>query len=77
MQTYKNFMRIAYKGISSMIIYFVVFAVVAIMATSESKENEKLMYQDQAIKFTVFNRDGSKTGEAIKECLSEKNEYYT
>ena len=75
MQTYKNFMHIAYKNIPSMMIYFVIFAVIAIMATSESKENEKLIYQDQAIKFTVFNRDGSKTGEALKECLSEKNTY--
>ena len=75
MQTYKNFMRIAYKNIPSMMIYFVIFAVIAIIATSESKENEKLIYQDQAITFTVFNRDGSKTGEALKECLSEKNKY--
>ena len=42
MQTYKNFMRIAYKSIPSMMIYFVIFAVIAIMATSESKENEKI-----------------------------------
>ena len=75
MQTYKNFMRIVYKSIPSVIIYFVIFAVIAIISTSQSKENEELIYKDEAIKFTVFNRDGSKIGEAIKECLSEKNNY--
>lgn len=75
MQTYKNFLRLAYKSVPSMMIYFVIFAVIAIISTSESKENEELIYQDEEIKFTVFNRDGSKTGEAIKECLAEKNNY--
>ena len=75
MQTYKNFLRIAYKNIPSVIMYFVIFAVIAIISTSQSKENEELIYQDEEIKFTVFNRDGSKTGEALKECLSEKNKY--
>ena len=75
MQTYKNFLRIAYKNIPSVISYFIIFAVIAIISTSQSKENEELIYQDEAIKFTVFNRDGSKTGEALKECLSEKNKY--
>ena len=75
MQTYKNFLRIAIKNSPSMIIYFVIFAVIAIISTSQSKENTELIYKDEAIKFTVFNRDGSNTGEAIKECLSEKNSY--
>ena len=75
MQTYKNFMRIAKKNIPSTIIYFVIFAVVAIISTSQVKESDELLYKDKAIKFTVFNRDNSKTGEAIKECLSEKNNY--
>ena len=75
MQTYKTFLKIALKNIPSIISYFIIFAIIAIMSTSQSEENEKLIYQDEAIKFTVFNRDGSKTGEAIKECLSEKNKY--
>ena len=48
---------------------------IAIISTSQSKENSELIYKDEAIKFTVFNRDNSKTGEAIKECLSAKNKY--
>ena len=75
MQTYKNFLRLAYKSTPSMMIYFVIFAVIAIISTSESKENQELIYQDEEIKFTVFNRDESKTGEAIRECLSKKNNY--
>ena len=75
MQTYKNFLRLAYKSTPSMMIYFVIFAVIAIISTSESKENQELIYQDEEIKFTVFNRDESKTGEAIKECLSKNNNY--
>lgn len=75
MQTYKTFMRIALKNIPSISMYFVIFAVIAIISTSQSKENTEIIYQDTEITFTVFNRDGSKTGEAIKECLSEKNEY--
>ena len=75
MQTYKNFLRLAYKSAPSMMIYFVIFAVIAIISTSESKENQELIYQDEEIKFTVFNRDESKTGEAIRECLSKKNNY--
>lgn len=75
MQTYKNFLRLAYKSAPSMMIYFVIFAVIAIISTSESKENQELIYQDEEIKFTVFNRDESKTGEAIKECLSKNNNY--
>ena len=75
MQTFKNFLRLASKNIPSSITYFIIFAVIAIMATSENKQNEELIYKDESIKFTVFNRDGSKTGEAIKECLSENNDY--
>ncbi|MEE0862927.1 MAG: ABC transporter permease [Lachnospiraceae bacterium] len=75
MQTYKNFIRIAIKNIPSTILYFVIFAVIAIISTSQSKDNEELTYKDEAIKFTVFNRDNSETGEAIKEYLSEKNKY--
>lgn len=75
MQTYKTFMRIALKNIPSISMYFVIFAVIAIISTSQSKENKEIIYQDTEIKFTIFNRDGSKTGDAIKECLSEKNEY--
>ena len=75
MQTYKAFLKIALKNYPSVIIYFVVFMIVAIMATSQGKESEKELYKDEEISFTVFNRDGSALGEAIKDYLSVKNTY--
>lgn len=75
MQTYKTFLRVAAKNIPSVIVYFIVFAVISIMAGSQGAENEKEMYKDEQISFTVFNRDGSELGENLKEYLSQKNKY--
>lgn len=75
MRTYKTFLNIAVKNIPSIIMYIVIFMFIAVLSTSQSKDNEEVIYKDSEIKFTVFNRDGSATGEAIKECLSEKNKY--
>lgn len=75
MQTYKTFLRIALKNSPSVMIYFVIFMVISIMSSSQGEQAAKEMYQDEEIRFTVFNRDESELGETIKEYLSEKNKY--
>ena len=75
MQTYKTFLRIALKNSPSIITYFIVFMVISIISSSQGQENAKEMYKDEEIRFTVFNRDNSELGEAVKEYLSQKNEY--
>lgn len=75
MPTYKTFLKIAKKNIPSLMIYFVIFMVISIMMTSQGAEEEKQTYKDEEINFTVINRDNSRLGEAIKEYLSEKNDY--
>lgn len=75
MQTYKAFLKIAKKNCPSAMIYFIIFMVVCIMASSQNEENENEIYKDEEINFTVFNRDGSELGEAVKEYLSGKNKY--
>ena len=75
MHTYKAFLKIALKNCPSVMLYFIIFMVVCIMSSSQGEDSAKEMYKDEEIRFTVFNRDDSKLGEAIKEYLSEKNEY--
>lgn len=75
MQTYKAFLKIAKKNCPSAMLYFVIFMVICIMATSQNQESQNEIYKDEEINFTVFNRDGSELGEAVKEYLSEKNQY--
>ena len=75
MQTYKAFLKIALKNCPSAMIYFVIFMVICIMSASQNKENDEKIYKDEEINFTVFNRDDSELGEAMKSYLSEKNEY--
>ena len=74
MQTYKAFLKIAKKNCPSAMLYFVIFMVICIMATSQNQESQNEIYKDEEINFTVFNRDGSELGEAVKEYLSEKNQ---
>ncbi len=75
MQTYKAFLKIALKSAPSVAIYFVIFMFISIMSASQGQSSEKEIYKDAEIKFTVFNRDNSKLGDAIKDYLSEKNEF--
>ncbi len=75
MQTYKAFMKIAKKYLPSMAIYFIIFMVLSVMMSSQSSDNQEMMYKDEEISFTVFNRDESELGEALKDYLSIKNNY--
>ena len=75
MQTYKAFLKIAKKTCPSAMLYFVIFMVICIMSASQGEQNEAEIYKDTQINFTVFNRDDSELGEAVKEYLSEKNNY--
>ena len=75
MQTYKAFLKIAKKNLPSVAIYFIVFMVISIMMSSSSSEQKEMMYKDEKINFTVFNRDDSELGEALKDYLSVRNNY--
>ncbi len=75
MQTYKTFMKIALKNCPSAMLFFVIFMVVCIISASQGETSEQEIYKDEEIRFTVFNRDESKLGDAVKEYLSQKNEY--
>ncbi len=75
MQTYKAFLKIAKKNLPSMAIYFVIFIVISVVMTSQNGESQEMMYKDENISFTVYNRDNSELGEALKEYLSQKNTY--
>lgn len=75
MHTYKTFLKIALKNCPSVMLYFIIFMVICIMSSSQGEEAAKEMYKDEEIRFTVFNRDDSELGEAIKDYLSENNRY--
>ncbi len=75
MQTYKAFLKIAKKNLPSMAIYFVIFMLLSVMMSSQSSESQEMMYKDEEINFTVFNRDGSELGESLKDYLSQRNQY--
>lgn len=75
MQTYHLFLKLVKRNLPSVMVYFIVFIVIAILAGSNVQENTEKIYQDEAIPFTVLNRDGSSLGEAMKEYLSRKNNY--
>lgn len=75
MQTYKAFIKIALKNCPSAMLYFVIFMVVCIMSASQGQNSEEDIYKDTKIRFTVFNRDKSELGDAVKEYLSQKNNY--
>lgn len=75
MQTYKAFLKIALKNYPSVVIYLVIFMIIAIMSTSQGKETAEEMYKDEEINFTVFNRDDSALGDAIQDFLSQKNNF--
>ena len=75
MQTYKAFLKIALKNYPSVMVYFIVFAVIAIISATQGKDTAEELYKDQEINFTVYNRDDSALGEAIKDYLSVKNVY--
>ena len=75
MQTYKAFIKIALKNSPAAMLYFAIFLVICIISSSQGSDNEKQMYQDKAINFTVLNRDNSELGNAIKDYLSEKNTF--
>jgi len=73
MQTYKAFLKIALKNYPSVLIYFVIFAIISVLSTSQGKKEAETRYKDQEISFTVFNRDGSELGEAVKDYLDVQN----
>ncbi len=75
MQTFKAFLRIAKKNLPSMSLYFVIFMVLSVMMSSNGSESHEMMYKDESISFTVFNRDESELGEALKDYLSRRNNY--
>lgn len=75
MQTYKAFLKIAKKNLPSMAIYFIIFMVLSVMMSSQSGESQEMMYKDEKISFTVFNRDESELGDALKDYLSIRNNY--
>ena len=75
MQTLKLFMLLLRRNLSSLLIYAVIFVVIAMIVTGTAKENGEQFYQDSDICFTVLNRDGSRLGEAIKEYLAVKNTF--
>ncbi|MDE7297897.1 MAG: ABC transporter permease, partial [Lachnospiraceae bacterium] len=75
MQTLKLFMLLLRRNLVSLLIYAVIFVVIAMLVTGTAKENGEQFYQDSDICFTVLNRDGSRLGEAIKEYLAVKNTF--
>lgn len=75
MQTFQLFMKLVKRNIPSVIIYFIIFMVIAVMSGENGGEGTIKIYQDEAIPFTVLNRDGSRLGEEIKNSLSKNNIY--
>ena len=75
MQTFRLFMLLVKRNLLSVIIYLVIFIVIAILGATNIQDTEVQLYQDEAIGFTVQNRDNSMLGEEIKAYLSEKNNY--
>ena len=72
MQTYKAFMKIAKKNLPSMAIYFIIFMVLSVMMSSQSSDNQEMMYKDEEISFTVFNRK-SDIVPNLEEDIKENN----
>lgn len=73
MQTYKAFLKIALKNYPSMLVYLIIFVMMALIASVQVKQTTEEIYKDTEINFTVFNRDDSRIGEALQDYLSEKN----
>lgn len=75
MQTYKLFMKLVKRNLPSVIVYAVIFIVIAVITSGNGSKEETMLYQNEEINFTVLNRDGSKTGDAIREYLDINNIY--
>lgn len=75
MQTFKVFLQIIRKNIPSIMIYVSICIVMIFIVGATNAEQEENKYKSTEIPFTVINRDGGQFGEAIKDYLSQKNEY--
>ncbi len=75
MQTFRLFMLLVKRNLLSVVIYLVIFVIIAILGAATVQDTQMQLYQDEAIGFTVQNRDNSRLGEEIKAYLSEKNDY--
>lgn len=75
MQTFRVFLKILKKNIPAVMIYVTICIIMVFLVGSTNAEEGVKLYKNSEIPFTVIDRDGGMFGDAIKEYLSEKNEY--
>lgn len=75
MQVFRTFYKIIKKNVGQIIMYIVIFAVLAIMFSYSGKENETAMFQTSKVKVTVIDHDHSMYSKGIIDFLKEQHEY--
>lgn len=72
MQVYKAFFKVIYKNLSQIMIYVVVFLVLAVLLTTTYTSPEKTSFTESKINMVFINQDNdSKLAEGLKSYLAE------
>lgn len=70
MQVFKAFIKTAKKYLPINMMYFVIFCVIAIMATSFNTDTENSSFQSVSLNIGIIDEDSSKASEALCDYLS-------
>lgn len=75
MQTFKAFYKILKKNAMSMVIYFGIFILLAIITTSTSNGEIPNAFGSSNVNFTIIDRDNSEISNALLTYLSKDNSF--
>lgn len=64
-----TFFKVIKKNLSSISIYFIIFAAIAILITGSSQENDVTKYTEQQLSVCIFNEDTGMLGDSISSYL--------
>lgn len=73
MQLFKAFFKIAKKNIASVLIYFIIYAVIMVILASTSKDTMAGNFQADSLDIVIMDQDQSIVSKALSSYLGEKN----